>query len=81
MGVVGFVENQPDGTVNIVAEGEGEILEEFVEKAQPEDDPLIRITQVDVEYEKATGEFELFGIKHRSSEERLPIGLIPLQNR
>lgn len=69
LGVVGFVENQPDGTVKIVAEGEEEILEEFVKKAQPEDDPLIRITQVDVEYEKATGEFEFFEIKRGSSEE------------
>jgi len=44
LGVVGFAENQPDRTVKIIAEGEEEILEEFVKKAQPEDDPLIRIT-------------------------------------
>jgi len=69
LGVVGFVENQPDRTVKIIAEGEEEILEEFVKKAQPEDDPLIRIMQVDVEYEKATGEFEFFEIKRGSSEE------------
>jgi len=69
LGVVGFVENQPDGTVKIIAEGEEEILEEFVKKAQPEDDPLIRITQVDVEYERATGEFAFFEIKRGSSEE------------
>ena len=69
LGVVGFVENQPDGTVKIVAEGEEERLEEFIRKAQPEDDPLIRIAQVDVGYEKATGEFELFKIKRGSSEE------------
>ena len=69
LGVVGFVENQPDRTVKIIAEGEEEILEKFVKKAQPEDDPLIRITQVDVEYEKATGEFEFFEIKRGSSEE------------
>ena len=50
--VVGFIENQPDGTVKIVAEGEEERLEEFIRKAQPEDDPLIRIAQVDVGYEK-----------------------------
>jgi acylphosphatase len=69
LGVVGFVENQPDGTVKIVVEGEEEILEEFVRKAQPEDDPMIRITLVDVNYEKATGEFEHFKIKRGSSEE------------
>ena len=69
LGVVGFVENQPDGTVKIFAEGEEEILEEFVRKAQLDDDPLIRIMQVDVEYEKATGEFEFFKIKRGSSEE------------
>jgi acylphosphatase len=69
LGVVGFIENQPDGTVKIVAEGEEERLEEFIRKAQPEDDPLIRIAQVDVGYEKATGEFELFKIKRGSSEE------------
>ena len=69
LGVVGFVENQPDGTVKIVVEGEEEILEEFVRKAQPEDDPMISIAQVDVNYEKATGEFEHFKIKRGSSEE------------
>ena len=69
LGVVGFIENQPDGTVKIVAEGEEERLEEFIRKAQPEDDPLIRIAQVDVGYEKATGEFEFFKIKRGSSEE------------
>jgi acylphosphatase len=67
--VVGFIENQPDGTVKIVAEGEEERLEAFIRKAQPEDDPLIIITQVDVGYEKATGEFELFTIKRGSYEE------------
>jgi len=69
LGVVGSVENQPDGTVKIIVEGEAEILEEFVRKAQPEDDPLIRIMQVDVNYEKATGEFEHFKIKRGNSEE------------
>jgi len=69
LGVVGFIENQPDGTVKIVAEGEEERLEEFIRKAQPEDDPLIRIAQVEVGYEKATGEFEFFKIKRGSSEE------------
>ena len=69
LGVVGFVENQPDERVKIVVEGEEGILEEFIRKAQPEDDPLIRITQVDVNYEKATGEFEHFKIKRGSSEE------------
>ena len=69
LGVVGFIENQPDGTVKIVAEGEEEKLEDFIRKAQPEDDPLIRIAHVDVGYEKATGEFELFKIKRGSSEE------------
>jgi len=69
LGVVGSVENQPDGTVKIIVEGEAEILEEFVRKAQPEDDPLIRITQVDVNYEKATGEFEHFKIMSGDSEE------------
>ncbi len=69
LGVVGFIENQPDGTVKIVAEGEEERLEEFIRKAQPDDDPLIRIAHVDVGYEKATGEFELFKIKRGSSEE------------
>ncbi len=69
LGVFGFVENQPDGTVKIVVEGEDEILEEFVRKAQPEDDPMIRIEQVDVNYEKATGEFKHFKIKRGSSDE------------
>ncbi len=69
LGLVGFIENQPDGTVKIIAEGEAERLEEFIREAQPEDDPLIRIAQFNVDYEKATGEFELFTIKRGSSEE------------
>jgi len=32
------LKNQPDRTVKIIAEGEEEILEEFVKKAQPQPD-------------------------------------------
>lgn len=68
--VVGYVENQPDGTVKIVAEAEDEaLLDDFIMKIQPDDDPLIRVTQVDVEHEKASGEFKRFEIRRGSYEE------------
>ena len=69
MGVVGFVENQKDGTVKIVGEAVRGVLEEFIEKVQPDDDPLIKVTGHHIDYKKATGEFEHFEIRRGSPEE------------
>ncbi len=60
LGVVGFVENQKDGTVRIVGEAEKNVLEGFIRKVQSDDDPLIKVIHADVEYEKATDEFKHF---------------------
>ncbi len=62
LNVTGFVENLKPYDVRIVVEGEKDILEEFIEKIQVKQPPII-VERVDVEYKKATGEFEYFEIK------------------
>ncbi len=69
LGVVGYVENQLDGTVLIVGEAEKDILEDFIRKLKPEDDPLINVDKTDIKYEKPTGEFKYFEIRRGSSDE------------
>jgi len=69
LGVAGYVENQLDGTVKIVAEAGKDILEDFIGKLKPEDDPLIGVNKTDVNYEKATGEFKNFEIRRGTADE------------
>jgi len=60
--IVGFVENTKPYDVRIVAEGETEVLEKFMEEIQIKKPPII-VEDVDVKHEESTGEFEYFEIK------------------
>ncbi|MBN2251527.1 MAG: acylphosphatase, partial [Candidatus Altiarchaeota archaeon] len=60
----GRVSNLPDKTVQIIAEGERRVLDEFISLLKPKDDPLIKVTGSDVKFEKATGEFEYFDLEY-----------------
>lgn len=42
----GWVKNNPDGTVSIVAAGDSDTLEQFLEDIRAEGDPLIRIADI-----------------------------------
>lgn len=60
-GLVGWVRNRPDRSVEIVAEGLKEKLEKLASWAR-KGPPPAKVGKVDVSWEKATGEFEEFGL-------------------
>ena len=62
-GVVGYVRNLPDGTVQIVAEGTREILNLFTRLIRAEQDPAIQVERIAITSGEATGEFTQFTIR------------------
>ena len=63
LGLVGWVRNNPDGTVEIVAEGPKEKLENLITWAKS--GPfLAKVENVKVDWEQATGEFSGFGARY-----------------
>jgi len=59
--VTGYVENEPDGSVELVAEGERAEVEAFITAVAREMAAYIRTS--DVHWGRATGEFESFGVR------------------
>ena len=62
-GVSGFVRNEPDGSVLIIAEGDGYALALFKRMLKAPGEPLIRVDTLDVTASRAEGEFSGFGIR------------------
>ena len=62
-GVTGYVRNQPDGSVVMVAEGEQAALDVFVKMVKAEGDAVIRVDSLSVTTGDASGEFSGFGVK------------------
>jgi acylphosphatase len=62
LGVTGWVANIYDGRVEVVAEGEKEVLEEFLIELK-KGPRLARVEQVDVRWEDYQDEFVDFSIK------------------
>ena len=62
-GVTGYVKNQPDGSVLIVAEGERAALDAFVRMVKAEGDAVIHVDTLTVTTGEATGECAGFGMK------------------
>jgi len=60
--VSGYVENEPDGSVELVAEGDRGEVEAFIEAVVREMGPFIR--QREVSWGAPTGRFDGFGIRH-----------------
>lgn len=59
--ITGVVKNLPDGkSVEIIAEAEKDILDEFIQQLWAKDDPMIKVTKIDVAFHLATGEYEFF---------------------
>ncbi|MEM9952315.1 MAG: acylphosphatase [Chloroflexota bacterium] len=56
LGITGWVRNNPDRTVEVVAEGEQSALEQL-EMWLHEGSPSARVDRVDARYDDATGEF------------------------
>ena len=63
LGVCGWAKNLDDGRVEVVAEGEKSKLMELI-KLIKEGPKLAKVEGVDVNWEKATGEFTSFEISY-----------------
>jgi acylphosphatase len=59
MGLVGMVQNRPDGRVLIIAEGEKSVLERFAEALQFEN-TYIKVQDISLDYYPGQGEFSSF---------------------
>ncbi len=63
LGLVGFVRNLRDGTVEAVFEGERELIEECIDWNRTSQ-PNARVGSVDVTWQEPTGEFAAFHVEH-----------------
>jgi len=63
LNLTGFVQNDFDGSVKILAEGEKEQLGKLIEWAKS-GPPIARVDKIEVKWDKAKEEFENFEIKH-----------------
>jgi len=63
LGLTGWVRNCPDGTVEIMVEGEVEALRDF-QAWCAHGPPHARITGVETQATAATGEFDGFVVRH-----------------
>jgi acylphosphatase len=68
--IVGFVENTKPYDVRIIAEGEKENLDKFIEQIKIEEHPIL-VDEVDVTFEESTGEFEYFEVRRGDITEEL----------
>ena len=62
-GLSGWTRNRPDGTVEVVVEGESGLVEEFLARLRM-GPPASRVTAVQVEKAPFTGEFVTFEVRH-----------------
>lgn len=61
LGLVGWVKNLNDGTVEAMFEGEKSVIEEMIRRCRVGSKES-EVEHVDATYEKATGEFKMFSI-------------------
>jgi len=65
MGITGSVQNLPDGeNVEIIAEDEKKVLEEFLKLLWAKEDSSIKVTKIDVEYQPPERDHEYFEIMY-----------------
>ena len=57
LGLVGFAKNMPDGTVNVVCEGEKKVVEGFVQTIKIKTE-TITVENIKTDYSDANGEFD-----------------------
>ena len=63
LGLTGWVKNEPDGTVQIIAEGEKEKLENLVTWSK-QGPSLARVEKTETKWSEATGEFSSFDVSY-----------------
>ena len=63
LGLTGFVRNVETGLVEVVFEGDEEIVQKMIEfcKKGPE---VAWVTKIDIKWEKVTGEFTQFEVRY-----------------
>ncbi|MDP8023630.1 MAG: acylphosphatase [Nitrososphaeria archaeon] len=59
LGLNGFAQNMPDGSVRIIVEGERDAIEEFIGECR-RGPPLSEVEDVNVKWEEYKGEFDNF---------------------
>ncbi|MFP3165928.1 MAG: acylphosphatase [Nitrososphaeria archaeon] len=59
LGLKGYAENLPDGTVKIIVEGEKDQIEDFIEECK-RGPPLSEVENLEVKWEQYKGEFDSF---------------------
>lgn len=59
LGLNGYAQNMPDGSVKIIVEGEKGAIEEFIEECR-RGPPLSEVENVDVKWGEYKGEFDNF---------------------
>ena len=71
--LAGFVENLKPYDVRIIAEGEDDVLNEFITQIRIKDHPTspVSVEELDFEFVAATGEFEYFEIRRGEWAEEL----------
>ena len=62
LGITGWAENEPDGSVAMVIEGESEAIKQFVRWAR-EGSPIAEVEKVEVEKEKYKGDIRSFEVR------------------
>lgn len=62
LGLAGFVRNLPDGRVEVLAEGDPEVLEELL--GQLQQPPVGQVTRVASTWEAAGGQYRGFNINY-----------------
>ena len=60
LNVTGFAENEEDGSVKVVCEGEGEAIERLINSVKRNSPSFVRIEEVKAVYEDYKGEFSSF---------------------
>ena len=78
-GVAGYVKNEPDGSVLMVAEGERAALDAFVRMIKAEGDALIRVDSLSVTTGEANGEFA--GFREGNPPQHIPPPAAPPQSQ
>ena len=62
LGLTGWVKNLPDGTVEVVAEGDRELLEELIKELW-KGPSAAQVADVIINWERYTGEFKNFDVR------------------
>jgi acylphosphatase len=70
LGLRGTVENVPDGSVRVVAQGEKEVLAAFIQKLW-RGSPFSKVKNVEVQWRDPRGEYKGFVIRYRNIFDRI----------